>query len=216
MDSSADNRNDGLTPPPVNPFLGEVDENGEYIYGSGSPSKGKQSALMQGSNIPQGWKPSATQPIPVTRCTAPIKNGDRKGERCGRWAITGATVCIVHGGRLPSVRKAAEDRVHAAKMRLLDSSDEAIDTLIDLLTSAGDQVKLGAAKEILDRAGIKGGMDVEVNVTTNVKPSEIIQEKLRTIAERTAAANEKPAYLTDDQDDSSDNPDIVKGETVEE
>lgn len=223
MDADPGNDDMNLTPPPIDPFSGLVDENGEYVYGSRSMSQGKQSALMQDSIIPKGWKPTVSQPIPVTRCTSTVRNGDRKGERCGRWAITGATVCIVHGGRLPTVKKAAEDRILAAKMRLVDSTDDAIDTLIDLLTSGGDQVKLGAAREILDRAGVKSSTEIEVNVTTAIKPSEIIQEKLRTIAERAEEQRELKAEkqrLQDLQDskeaadDSDDSSPIIQGEVI--
>jgi len=41
------------------------------------------------------------------RCTAKT----RAGGRCLRWALKGSTVCLVHGGYLPSVRRKAKLRL---------------------------------------------------------------------------------------------------------
>jgi hypothetical protein len=41
------------------------------------------------------------------RCTAT----NRRGERCGKWAIRGGTVCLAHGGAAGQVRDAAARRV---------------------------------------------------------------------------------------------------------
>lgn len=148
-------------------------------------NSGKNSALQQGAMIPSSWRPTADQPLPVVRCTAKVKNGPREGERCGRWSIAGATVCIVHGGRLPNVREAAAQRVETAKMRLIADSDKAIDTLFELIApGTQDNVRLGAAKEILDRAGIKGGADMTVEVNHNVSYAEEIEKRLASIRER--------------------------------
>jgi hypothetical protein len=36
------------------------------------------------------------------------------GKPCGRWAIKGGTVCIMHGGRAPQVKAAAKERTERA------------------------------------------------------------------------------------------------------
>lgn len=152
-----------------------------------SPSAGKNSAVEQGLNVPAGWKPTVSEPVPVVRCTGTIRNGDKKGQQCGNWSLRGATVCIVHGGRLPNVRKHAEEVREAAKLRLLGLSDMAIDTLEDLADAqgtAGPAVRLKAATEILDRAGIKGGVDVAVTHEVRANPSEEIAKRLAGIAKR--------------------------------
>jgi hypothetical protein len=147
---------------------------------------GNNSPREQGQNIPKGWKPTLDKPLPVVRCTGTIRNGDRTGERCGRWSIQGHDKCMVHGGHLPNVQQAAAKKVEAAKLRLIEDADLAVDTLFELLKpGTADNVKLGAAKEILDRSGIKGAIDVNVEVS-HVNPSDDILKKLQTMRERTA------------------------------
>lgn len=151
-----------------------------------STNAGKNSALEQGSNIPTGWKPTLDQPLPVVRCTGTVRNGDRAGQRCGRWSIQGHDKCMVHGGNLPNVQAAAQKKVEAAKLRLIEDADLAVDTLFELLKpGTADNVKLGAAKEILDRAGVKGAIDVNVEVK-HTNPSDDIFKKLAIMRERAA------------------------------
>lgn len=144
-----------------------------------SPSKGKNSALEQGSDVPQNFKPTLQRPLPVIRCTATVRNGERKGERCGRWSIAGATVCLAHGAKLPNVRKAAEAKIEAARLRIVDDAGLAVDTLFELLkVGTAENVRLGAAKDILDRAGLKPGEKIDIDVVSSVAPSITLMEKL--------------------------------------
>lgn len=48
-----------------------------------------------------------TEPDPESRCTATARS---TGKQCGRKAMAGATVCDMHGGKAPQVRRAAETR----------------------------------------------------------------------------------------------------------
>lgn len=149
-----------------------------------APNAGNNSAIEQGSNIPKGWKPTLEKPLPVVRCTGTVRNGDRTGERCGRWSLMGHDRCLVHGGHLPNVQAAAQKKVEAAKLRLIEDADLAVDTLFELLKpGVADNVKLGAAKEILDRSGVKGSIDVNVEVNHS-NPSEDILKKLAIMRER--------------------------------
>lgn len=197
-----DNQPDyGLPQPP--PFTGDEYENR-------SSNAGMNSALEQGATVPKDWKPTTAEPLPVVRCTGTVRNGDRKGERCGRWSIRGHDKCMVHGGQLPAVQKLAQSRIESAKLRIIDDADLAIDTLFELLKAGtADQVRLGAARDILDRAGVKGNTEIDVKVEHSVKPSEIIQDKLRTIAER-AAENKKEA----DEARAAEEAEIVDAEVV--
>lgn len=55
------------------------------------------------------------------RCTA----RNRQGERCGRPAAPGASVCHMHGGAAPQVKKRARLRLMEVKTRsLLERLDE--------------------------------------------------------------------------------------------
>jgi hypothetical protein len=149
-------------------------------------STGKVSAAQQGLNIPAGWKPTIAEPVPVVRCTGKIRSGPRQGERCTKWGIRGATLCIGHGGQLPNVKEHALAVVEAARMRMIGLADEAIDAIEDLVTNptTSGQVRLKAATEILDRIGVKGAPDLAITVEHSVSPSETIAKKLASIALR--------------------------------
>lgn len=77
----------------------------------------------------------------------------RDGSACGRWAIAGGTVCPSHGGRAPQVRSAAQ-------LRLADLVMPALTTIArEMATSPISAVRLRAAQDLLDRAGIARGGD---------------------------------------------------------
>ncbi len=193
-----------------------VDEEGTEVPApdpvNNSTNAGKNSALEQGVTVPSGWKPTLKQPLPVVRCTGINRNGDRKGERCGRWSIAGATVCMVHGGRLPPVKLAAERKVEAAKLRILEDSHLAVDTLFELLAKGtADNIRLGAARDILDRANIKTGFEVEVTVNGGELPSDKIMKKLASMrkAEEEPETVEEPPL--EDLGESSDKEEPEQG-----
>ena len=83
------------------------------------------------------------------RCHAKKKNG----ERCKKAAILGGRVCGTHGGSAPQVR-------NAARRRLMEAADPAAARLVELLDSDDERIRLGAAKDLLDRAGHKPPTEV--------------------------------------------------------
>lgn len=93
-----------------------------------------------------------------TRCSARRKSG----EPCRNYAIRGANVCRMHGGGAPQVRAAAQ-------VRILMAADRAAAQLVVLMydQTAPHSVRLAAARDLLDRAGLgaRTGVDVEVAVT---------------------------------------------------
>jgi len=165
-------------------------------------STGKVSAAQQGLNVPAGWKPTVAEPVPVVRCTGIIRNGDRKGERCTKWSIRGATLCIGHGAQLPNVKEHAQAVVEAARMRMIGLADEAVDAIEDLVTNPGtsSQVRLKAATEILDRIGVKGAPDLAISVEHTISPSETIAKKLASIATRLSPKPDEPEDLGEIED----------------
>lgn len=158
-----------------------------------STNAGNNSPAEQGRNTPAGWKPTIQEPVPPIRCVAIAK---ATGEQCKRWSLRGAKVCPKHGGRLPNVKEHAEAVVESARMRLMGLADEAVDGLEDLIKSGtAPQVRLGAIKEVLDRAGLKGGPDVSVEVTHNVSYKDEIFSRLKDIKERKAALEKSKAEM---------------------
>lgn len=153
-----------------------------------SSNAGKNSAAEQGVEIPSGWKPTASEPVPVVRCRA---TSTTTGERCKRWSIRGTTVCQTHGGRLPSVIEHSQAVVESARLRLFGLAEQAVDVLEDLSApGTSDQIRLKAAELILNRAGLKDAVELKVEVTDNRSPSEDILKKLQIMRDRITAANE--------------------------
>jgi hypothetical protein len=118
-------------------------------------------------------------PLPK-RCKA-IKDD---GIRCQLWTggrPTDDGLCRVHLG---SLRNKPTDSVERARSRLTQATPSAVDTLENLMENAeSEPVKLKAATEILDRAGIRAGIDINTDVTLDVRPAaSIIAERLQRLA----------------------------------
>ena len=172
-----------------------------------TPSTHTRSPIEQGSLTPVGWKPSMKEPIPVVQCSGITKNGARAGQRCGKWAVRGTTVCRSHGAQLPLVREAAKEVVENARLRLIGMADDAVDALEDLVAfGTQDQIRLAAAKEILDRSGVvKGQADLNVVVEHRASASELVAEKLKMMASRMAKdAEPEPEDLGEIVDEPED------------
>jgi len=136
-----------------------------------------------------GIEPKKRFPLP-SRCKA-IKDD---GLRCQLW--TGGRpqddgMCRVHLG---SLRNKPTDSVERARSRLTQAAPTAVDTLESLMESAeSEPVKLKAATEILDRAGVRAGFDINTDVTLDVRPAaSIIAERLQRIAQNAIDATRKP------------------------
>lgn len=179
---------------------------------SKSPSAGKTSAAEQGLEIPMGWKPTASEPVPVVRCTA---NASTTGERCKRWSIRGTTVCAKHGGQLPSVIEHSNAVVESARMNLMGMAEDAVDVIRELLQpGTSEQVRLKAAENVLNRTGIKEAIEMKVEVTNAASPSEDILKKLEIMRERVIASQaeeeeelvDEGEYLEEDADDQQNPP----------
>lgn len=164
-----------------------------------------KSSAAQGSIVPLGWKPTMQKPVPVTRCIVIKKNGDR----CNRWSMRGMTKCYSHGKRelnFPHVKAHKEAVVEAARMRLLDASDHAVDTLEQLLQpGTAEGIRLKAATEILDRNGIRGGFEVDVQVEEKEDPATLLAKRLLQLRERHDEAQQVlEGEVVDDSDGEDD------------
>lgn len=170
--------------------------------------------------MPLGWKPSLRAPVPVIRCTQIKKNGSR----CGRWSLRGYDKCIVHSGpgarmKDGNVQKYAEAVQEAARLRLLDDSDKALDLLHEFITQPGtsEQIRLKAATEVLDRAGIRGGFDVKVDVEVTQNPSEEVRTRLAELAKGAKTVEDmKARALAEAEAERAEAEQIVDAEVVED
>jgi hypothetical protein len=86
-------------------------------------------------------------------------------------------LCRMHLGKN---RKTGAD-IERARAKLMQSAPYAVDTLEQLMeTAVSEPVKLKAATEILDRAGVRAGMDIgiDIDLKDSRSPAQIIAERL--------------------------------------
>ena len=69
---------------------------------------------------------------------------------------------------LKVIRNVQSGLLEEIKLELVVSAREALSTLQELLHSENDQIRLSAAKDILDRAGLKPYNKKEIDVTQTV------------------------------------------------
>jgi hypothetical protein len=141
-----------------------------------------------------------------TRCRA-IKDD---GIRCMMWSSGRPAddgYCRVHLGSIQ--RKPGED-VERARAKLTQAAPYAVDVLEELMeTAASEPVRLKASTEILDRAGVRGGVEFDAKITLNDArdPATIVAERLSRLAAGAAQvaavleqAGIKPVIEHDDSD----------------
>lgn len=130
-----------------------------------------------------GGPPTAKrQPSPMPHRCRHIKED---GIRCMLWG-SGRPVddglCRVH---LRSLKHKTSDDIERAREKLMQAAPYAVDKLEELMEFAeSEPVKLKAATEILDRAGVRGGIEVDTNVNIDVRPAaSVIAERLDRLAQ---------------------------------
>jgi hypothetical protein len=107
------------------------------------------------------------------------------GLRCMLWSSGRPKddgLCRVH---LRSLKKRPGEDIERARQKLTQAAPYAVDMLEDLMQNAvSEPVKLKASTEILDRAGVRGGVEVDSNISvTDVRPAAvIIAERLQRLA----------------------------------
>jgi hypothetical protein len=135
-----------------------------------------------------GVAPRKVAPLPH-RCKA-VKDD---GIRCQLWSggrPGDDGFCRVHLG---SLRNKPTDSVERARQRLTQAAPNAVDILEDLMDNAeSEPVKLKAATEILDRAGVRAGFDINTEVSLDVRPAaSIIAERLQRLSNNAIEAQRR-------------------------
>jgi hypothetical protein len=136
-----------------------------------------------------GKNPASWTELP-TRC----KHVKRDGTRCWAWCFdrTSNGRCRMHA---PGAALAENMGVQltAARVKIMQALPAMADQLEDLaLHAASEQVKLKATTEMMDRAGLRGGAEIEISgqLTTTADPSIVLRERLDTLRERLEPADE--------------------------
>jgi hypothetical protein len=106
------------------------------------------------------------------------------GIRCMLWGSGRPKddgLCRVH---LRSVKHKTSDDIERAREKLMQAAPYAVDKLEELMEFAeSEPVKLKAATEILDRAGVRGGVEIDTTVNVDVRPAaQIIAERLERLS----------------------------------
>jgi hypothetical protein len=136
------------------------------------------------------WVREQTEPIATEkrkptalphRCRA-IKDD---GIRCMLWSsgrVKDDGLCRVHLGH---IKKRPGDDIERARRKLTQAAPYAVDTLEELMQSAvSEPVRLKASTEILDRAGVRGGVEIDANisVTDERSAAEMVADRLARLA----------------------------------
>ena len=116
---------------------------------------------------------------PPRQCTGTSRNG----ERCRRNAIPGGSVCVMHGGSIPSVRAAARTRLLAMVEPVLGVFEEIVtswrDTQCEVCgqptTDPTSVIRVGQL--VLDRAGFGPSATMQV-VTEPNRFAELTEDQL--------------------------------------
>ena len=132
------------------------------------------------------------------------------GMRCLLWSANRTTddeLCRIHlGSRHNNITGA----VARARERAYQAAPIAIQMLEQLMESAeSEPVKLKAATEILDRAGIRGGVEIDAKVDINIQPAAIL------INERLMRLRPQASNILEIESEDAGGSD-GSGETVEE
>lgn len=151
---------------------------------------------------------------PPTRCRY-IK-ADRM--RCQLWSAGRSAddgLCRLHLGSAAST--AGVGAVEKARQRVAQIAPRAVDVLEEMMTDAASEpVRLRAAEQILDRAGVRGGHDLDINVTVEHKPAaEEIRDRLDKLRAGADRARELAAAVESDTDtDNTSDMLVVDAEVV--
>jgi len=131
---------------------------------------------------------------PPSRCRARRMDG----KRCQNWTgglVQNDGLCKTHiGSRANAEDNFGSNLMQKARNRLISASVGAVDGLEEMAQGAtSEAVRLGAYKEILDRAGIRGGVEIDSTVNVNVTSAEdIVRARLANLADRRAALEGVP------------------------
>jgi hypothetical protein len=121
------------------------------------------------------------QPVPLPHRCRQVKHD---GIRCMLWGsgrLQDDGLCRIH---LRTLKSKTSDDIERAREKLMQAAPYAVDKLEELMDSAeSEPVRLKAATEILDRAGVRGGVEIDTNVNIDVRPAaQIIAERLERLS----------------------------------
>ncbi len=152
------------------------------------------------------------QPVPMPHRCKVIKHDQLRCMLWGSGRLQDDGMCRVH---LRTIKKKSSDDIEAARAKLMQAAPYAVDKLEFLLEHAeSEPVMLKAATEILDRAGIRGGVEIDTSINLDIRPAaDVIAERLARI---TAGAISTAARLSqlDSDEEVIDAEEVIEEESA--
>jgi hypothetical protein len=129
-----------------------------------------------------GPKSEKRQPLCQPHRCRQIKDD---GIRCMLWSSGRPKddgLCRIH---LRSTKHKTSDDIERARNKLMQAAPYAVDKLEELMEYAeSEPVQLKAATEILDRAGVRSGIEVDTTINIDVRPAaDVIAERLSRLSQ---------------------------------
>lgn len=151
--------------------------------------------------------------------TAPTRCNTMKsdGTRCWGWsngALEMQGMCRVHARRSGKIAPVSVSNAQLTRARLASAAPGAVEELETLAYSAeSEQVRLGALKDILDRAGYKAAIEIEQKVEVQVTDAaETVKSRLAKLRQ----GQEEKEKLLRQIHNAQANSEIVDAEVVED
>lgn len=156
----------------------------------------RQSGLLWNRALREGVTDPAERGLWLPeRC----KHVKRDGTRCWLWAGSGVRGHELRRCRIHAAQAAAnyDDVVRRARYKIRSMAPSAADKLEELLEAETESVRLRAATEILDRVGIRGGTELSVDATVEIRDvASEVRARLEQL--RTTKAEPAPAPALED------------------
>lgn len=157
-------------------------------------------------------------PLPLPQRCRIVKSD---GMRCLLWESglpKAEGLCSIHA--IP-LKNAAGETISRARNKILQAATYAVDVLEELMDDAqSEPVRLKAASEILDRAGVRGGIEVDLSGDVNIRSSsDIIAERLRKLSHpllELPAAEDAVVVSSSTAADSAPDPSATEDFTIED
>jgi hypothetical protein len=146
-----------------------------------------------------GGPPTAKrQPSPMPHRCKVVKFD---GIRCMLWGsgrLVDDGMCRVH---LRTLKSKTSDDIERARDKLMQAAPYAVDKLEDLMLNAeSEPVALKAATEILDRAGVRGGIEIDTSIQMDLRPAaDVIAERLARISSGAASTAARLSQLVGEE-----------------
>lgn len=141
------------------------------------------------------------------------------GHRCASW-FNGTRdygmFCRMHQSNRPNGEDEMAGHLAKARNRIQSAALGAADTLEDLMYNATSEVvRKAAADSLLDRAGVRGGIEIDTNIIIVKPAADIVRERLERLREGAIAKQALEARMSGHSTEDDETEDIIDAEIVE-